>query len=107
MQHSNTNSQTIDCIKHPDSSFSDKKTPQMSYTAPSKQLYSYNELLFISVEVNSLMVKADNKTEHQKTEHKLAHVDQIHKSHTRTSQTTSENLSTRLSNKTFCDITQF
>ena len=86
-------------FKHLVSSSRDKKDTSY-HTAFSKQSHSFNELLFISANVISFLVKTE-----QKTTHKPTHIER-HRSPSRTSQTTSDKNSVTLNVLTLCDITQ-
>ena len=77
-------------IKHLVSSPLDDKD-KTYYTALYKQIYSYNELLFIAAKTISFMVQAEQKTEH--------------KSHSSPIKNTPDKLSSVLNNRTLRDIT--
>ena len=61
------------------------------YTALYKQMYSYNELLFLSAKIISFMVQAEHKTEH--------------KSHTSPIRNIPDKLSSVMNNRTLRDLT--
>ena len=77
-------------IKHLVSSLLDDKD-KTYYTTLYKQIYSYNELLFIAAKTISLMVQAEQKTEH--------------KSHSSPIKNTPDKLCSVLYNRTLRDIT--
>ena len=89
---------SLNLIRHLVSSPSDDK--DSSYcTAFSKRSYSENELFFISAKASSFMVQSENKKEQKSSPFE-------HKSPTRNPQSTGDNHSNMLNNRTLCDITQ-